>query len=206
MVTLTTIRKMFGGNKIIVPANQGAYSWEAPSVKNITKTEAQTDVFVSDIEDYNRSKAKTPYDFGHFIFEEISESEFAVSDGQQRLTTIVILLSALFAKLGTTRWITEEEEVLYEDVIRRKHMYKFSTVDRDNQLFRDFVIERTRNNRNYIDSESGRRIVEAFDYFTDFLNDKDENYLAKMLATVSQALCHIHLVKKESGSNSLQLD
>lgn len=198
MEASTTINRMIAGNKIFVPTYQRAYSWETPSGIKNDKTKTQTDVFVSDLEEYNRSTAKTPYYFGHFLFEEKSDTEFGVIDGQQRLTTIVIFLSALFTKLETIRELTEDEEVLYENMIKRKNRYRFSTVDYDNQLLKDYVIDRIKKDKNGLETESARRIVKAFDFFNETFKDKDEVYLVKMLETVSQASCTTHPVKNES--------
>ena len=196
MEASTTVNKMLAGNKIFVPSYQRAYSWETLSERKKQKT--QTDVFLSDLIDYNKSTAKTPYYFGHFLFEEKSTSHFGVIDGQQRLTTIVIFVSALFTRLKTIRKLTEDEEVLYENIIKRKSNYIFSTVDYDNQLFKDYVIEQSKKNKNGLETESARRIVKAFDFFTKNFEDKDEAYLTKMLKTVSEASCTTHPVKNES--------
>jgi len=155
-------------------------------------------VFLADLEDYNKSLASTPYYFGHFLFEEKSESNFGVIDGQQRLTTIMIFLSALFSKIKSIRSLTEHEEVLYENMIKRKSNYIFSTVDYDNQLFKDYVIDQIKKNKIGLETESQRRIVSAFDFFTKALIDKDEVYLSKMLKTVNEASCSTHPVKNES--------
>jgi Protein of unknown function DUF262. len=95
-------------------------------------------MFLSDLEDYNKSLHQRLL-FWSFPFEEKSESYFGVIDGQQRLTTIVIFLSALFSKLKSIRTLTENEEVLFENMISVKSNYIFSTVDYDNQLFKDYV-------------------------------------------------------------------
>lgn len=189
---------MLTGNKIFVPSYQRAYSWETPSENGNNNVKTHTDVFLQDLIDYNRSSAKTPYYFGHFLFEEKSESHFGVIDGQQRLTTIVIFLSALFTKLKSFRSLTEDEEVLYENMIKRKSKNIFSTVDYDDQLFADYVIEQTKKNKNSLETESARRIVKAFDFFTNSFSDKDEQFLTKMLKTVSDATCTTHPVKNES--------
>ncbi|HQQ02843.1 MAG TPA: DUF262 domain-containing protein, partial [Bacteroidales bacterium] len=115
MEASTTVNKMLAGNKIFVPTYQRAYSWDTEFDKS--KTQKHVNVFLSDLEDYNKSLASTPYYFGHFLFEEKSESNFGVIDGQQRLTTIVIFLSALFSKLKSIRSLTENEEVLFENMI-----------------------------------------------------------------------------------------
>ena len=137
MEASTTIRKMMCGNKIIVPSYQRAYSWDTP-IKNTDKN-TQIDVFLSDLEEYRKSDSKSPYYFGHFLFEE-KDQKFCVIDGQQRLTTIVIFLAALFNRLRNIRELSEEEQFCEEDMVRRGGIRRFSTVDYDNQLFIDYVI------------------------------------------------------------------
>ena len=59
MEASTTIRKMMAGNEIVVPVYQRAYSWDTPVEKSDKNT--QTDVFLSDLEEFSKSKANSPY-------------------------------------------------------------------------------------------------------------------------------------------------
>ena len=200
MEASTTIRKMMAGNKISVPAYQRAYSWDAPGANSDKKT--QIDVFLSDLEEYFKSAGSdgsrsSPYYFGHFLFE-VKSPGFDVIDGQQRLTTIVIFLSALFARLKSIRALSEKEEVFYEDMVRRRSEVRFSTVDYDNQLFIDYVIDQTRTDGNGLDTESSRRIVRAFDYFKKQLSERSVDYLTEMLSIIAEATCTTHPVQSES--------
>lgn len=196
MEASTTIQQMLAGNKIFVPSYQRAYSWETEF--DNSKTPKQTNVFLSDLEDYNRSSTTSSYYFGHFLFEEKDKTTFGVVDGQQRMTTIVIFLSALFKKLESIRPLTEKEEVAKEDMILRKSAHRFETVDYDKQLFKDYVVNQTKKDKNGLDTESAKRIVNAFDFFNAYFSDKDEIYLLKMLETVQNASCTTHPVKDES--------
>jgi hypothetical protein len=195
MEASTTIRAMIAGNRIVVPSYQRAYSWDTPLHKS--DRNAQTNIFLEDLEEYSNSNVNSPYYFGHFLFEERNK-EFNVIDGQQRLTTIVIFLSSLFAKLESIRNLTELEEICYEDIVKRRNTIRFSTVDYDNQLFVDYVIEQTKVDHNSLDTESSRRIVRAFDFFSDQLASKNEDYLTKMLSIISEAACSTHPVQNES--------
>lgn len=195
MESSTTIRKMMAGNKIVVPSYQRAYSWETPVEK--TDRSTQTDVFLSDLEEYSKSNAKSPYYFGHFLFEERDE-KFQVIDGQQRLTTIVIFLSALFTTLKTKRNLDESEKELYEDMVKRGGTIRLSTVDYDNQLFIDYVIDQTKSDKNGLNTESARRIVRAFDFFKKTLSNQPEEYLTRILSIVSKSNCTTHPVQDES--------
>ena len=187
---------MMAGNKIVVPNYQRAYSWDTPIKSGNRNT--HTDVFLSDLEEHNKSSA--PYYFGHFLFQKrnAEDNEFYVIDGQQRLTTIVIFLSALFKELKTIRNLTEDEKDRYEDMVKRRSTIHFSTVDYDNQLFVNYVIAQTRSDHHGLDTESQRRIVSAFDFFKEQLSGKGEEYLTSMLSIISKSTCSTHLVQDES--------
>lgn len=196
MEASTHIKKVFQGNKLFVPDYQRAYSWETETENN--KSSKQVNVFISDLEEYNRSKTESKYYFGHFLFEEKSDSKFGIIDGQQRLTTIIIFMSAIFNRLKAIRGLSEKEQESYEDIIKRNSTYRFSTVQYDNQLFKDYVIDRIKKDKNGLDTVSAKRIVKAFDFFTQYLSDKDEKYLNKMLDTIQNASCTTHPVTDES--------
>ena len=70
------IEKMIREKKIVVPDYQRAYSWET---SQDGKENKRTNVFVCDLEDYIKSKARTPYYFGHFLFENKGEM-YAIID------------------------------------------------------------------------------------------------------------------------------
>ena len=141
----TTIKGMLYGNKIRVPNYQRAYSWDTPSSTFYGKT--HTDVFLEDLENYINTGVSTPYYFGHFLFAETDNGIFDVIDGQQRLTTIIIFLSALFAKIRLNRKLTDDEEGFFENMIHRGANYSFSTVEYDDQYFKDYVVNQTTKNK-----------------------------------------------------------
>jgi len=182
-------------NEIIVPRYQRAYSWDTSSNKSTIKT--QTDVFLSDLEEQRESGSISPYYFGHFLFEERDE-KFYVIDGQQRLTTIVIFLSALFTRLKDIGKWTDIEEQCREDMVERHGTYRFKTVGYDNTFFTDYVIDQTRIDHTGVETESGLRIVRAFDYFKERLKDKPEDYLTQLLLIISKSTCTTHTVNNES--------
>lgn len=199
MESKTTIHQMLVGNKIFVPNHHKAYSWEAPQENCKSKT--QTEVFLLDLVNYNNGSSMTPFHFGSFQFEKRSENNFYVMDGQQRLTTIVIFLSVLFSKLKALRVLTESEEFLYEDTIKRKSTYRFETIDYDNQAFKDYVIDQIKKDKYGIETESAGRIVNAFDFFSNALEGKCETFLTNMLKTVCHASCTTLTIERQSGSN-----
>jgi hypothetical protein len=196
MEASTTIRAMLAGNKIFVPTYQRAYSWDTEFDK--VNSPKQTNIFLSDLEDYNKSLTRSPYYFGHFLFEQKPDNRYGVIDGQQRMTTIVIFLSAVFSQLKQLRQLNEVETEIFEDTIKRNSTYRFETVDYDDRLFKGYVIDQTKKDKMGLKTESAKRIVNAFDLFTSHLENKDEAYLLKMLETIQTASCTTHPVKSES--------
>ena len=198
MEASTKIGKMMQGNVIMVPTYQRAYSWDTP--KSGTDRKTQTDIFLSDLEEHVASSNNSPYYLGHFIFEQGTDDHYYVIDGQQRLTTIVIFLSALFKSLKKTRGsagLTEKEMELKENMVKRGSTPRFRTVDYDDQFFQDYVIDQTRIDHTNLDTESKKRIVAAFDYFSKQFEDESRNidYNVKLLHAISQAACTTHVVK-----------
>lgn len=191
METSTTIRQMFAGNEIFVPNYQRAYAWEKD--KHVAQ-------FLKDLEDYTASCTESKYYFGHFLFEKTSDEKYGVIDGQQRMTTIVIFLAALFKCLKSLRLLSEAEETIYEDIIKRKSLVRLKTVDYDNRFFKDYVVEGTRSDKEHLETESQKKIAEAYDYFTIKLKQKGEDDLQKLLISVANAACTTHQVNNESES------
>jgi hypothetical protein len=196
MKASTTIEQMLAGNRIFVPNYQRAYSWDT-ELEN-SNSPKQINVFLSDLEDYNKSSTESPYYFGHFLFEDKEDKKFGVIDGQQRMTTIVIFLSALFSRLKQIRPLNEDEQEIFEDIIKRNSTYRFETVDYDDRFFKDYVIDQIKKDRNGLKTVSAKRIVKAYDFFVSQLSNKNEVYLLKMLSTIQNASCTTHPVKDES--------
>ncbi|MFA6831728.1 MAG: DUF262 domain-containing protein [Bacteroidaceae bacterium] len=183
----TTIQKLLAGNTFFVPADLRAYTWEVPSKTGNRSVNTRVDIFLSDFNQFIETKSDKPYFFGNFTFKFKEVNVYDVTDGQQRMTTIVISLSAAFERLKKLRELTDEEIKMSEDMIKRKQGYPLSTVDYDDPLFKSYVI----NHSNQVEATttSGKRIVEAYDYFADAFADKDEAYLLKLIKTVAQATC-----------------
>lgn len=194
METKTTIQQMMAENVIRVPDYQRAYSWDTPSTGSSRAT--HTDTFISDLEDYSNSHSSSGYYFGHFLFEK-KDDGFAVVDGQQRLTTIVIFLSALFSCLKKVRALNQEEEKCFEDIIKKNSTVRLSTVRYDNQFFRDYVVDQSKQTGQG-DTASARRIAGAFDYFKKHLSEQKEDYLVRMLKAISNASCTTHQVENDT--------
>ena len=172
-----------------VPDYQRAYSWDA---------DREVATFWADLQDYVRSGSEQPYYLGHFLFEETAEKQYQVIDGQQRLTTITILACALFARLEQLRALTPEEKLLYGNAVCVGETYHFSTVHYDNQLLRDYVVNRVKKDQDGLDTVSQKRIVGAYDYFAKQLEGLGAVEVARLLTEMFRASCTTHTVKDEA--------
>ena len=196
----TTIRRMMANNTVSVPDYQRAYSWDTPNERAQSQgRDTQTDVFLSDLEEHKDSATKAPFHFGHFLFKQgEKDGEYYVIDGQQRLTTIVIFVSALLTKLRELDGkLSDDDEMYYEDIVQRRNKKRFRTVGYDNQFLIDYVIDRTGSDTSNLDTESKRRIAGAFDFFMRHLSRKSKDYVIEMRRIVGEATCTTHLVQDD---------
>lgn len=196
METSTNIENMLHGNEIFVPTYQRAYSWDTDLKSN--DSPKQVNVFLADLKDYVNSLSSSPYYFGHFLFEDRGSKCYGIIDGQQRLTTISIFLAALFKRLKALREFSEEETFAYKSMIKLGSKYRFKTVGYDDQLFKDYVVNQVKTEHNRLETESQKRIVAAFDYFTRELGNMTEDYIVKLLNAVKEAECTTHVVENEA--------
>lgn len=186
------ICEILSGNEIYVPNYQRAYSWDTNTGGE------QVNTFLVDLQDYIKSGSSSKYYFGHFLFEEKDEKHFGIIDGQQRLTTITIFIAALFKRLKALRSLNDKEDFDYKSIIKIGGTYHFSTVDYDNQLFRDYVIDQSKIDHNGLDTKSKERIVAAYDFFIKELSQMEEAQIVLLLNAVINASCTTHVVKNES--------
>ena len=116
----TTIRGLFDTSiQFIIPVYQRAYSWQ----------EDNWNVFLQDLmEQVNR---ENEYSYGNLLLETIKkDSEYDVIDGQQRLTTLVIFMRALYNVLKSKN-AKEEDLGEIEEFFEKKKKKRLRPVDND---------------------------------------------------------------------------
>lgn len=162
----STISDIFSPRKncFAVPNYQRAYSWEVGSDED-----KQVPQFLTDLKEHPISVPQ--YHFGHFLFEQDKDdrNKFWIIDGQQRMTTAVILMSCIHKRLLTEPGMEKEATNLYNEYLKNTdEQQKFQTVDYDNNYFINIVIE---NRSDKADTKSRHRIIEAFTYFQKEVNN-----------------------------------
>lgn len=189
-------KEMVIEKEIYVPNYQRAYSWEV--AKEGEKKKRQADLFLEDVMNHveNEAKVKENFYLGNFLYESDGE-KFAIIDGQQRLTTIIILLSVLNKLLKNEK---------LKDIINFNNI-KFSTVEYDNEEFQKYIFSNEldkfnnlkdfRESRIITNTESIRRVIEAYLYFKDELVNKNVEKLQKLAETIPQAKCTMNTINSK---------
>ena len=155
------IYAILNGNKqFIIPVYQRLYSWEIPQCKRLW----------DDIVEMQKKNKN-----GHFVGSIVNVAEqamptgvqkYLIIDGQQRLTTMYILLKALYdtAKGVSVRIETEIQEVMFNRNCEEKYKLKLKPVKTDNEqlllLVKDKIDDMDRNSniyKNYITFKRKRR-------------------------------------------------
>ena len=176
--TFKTVSELLKNKKTIkVPDYQRAYSWD----------EEQVNQFLYDIKEH--AEKKTNYYVGHFLFEE-RNGNFYIIDGQQRLTTIVLLIFSIYNMLDDN----EDLKNIYNFISK-----KFSTVSYDNNFFKGIIKGEIKLNKKSKSFEtlSQKRIYNACKIFNNAFKKQDKNYLIKIFDVIMQASCTEHIINKQ---------
>lgn len=191
-----SFKEMIREKEIYVPNYQRTYSWEV--ARENEKKKRQADLFLEDVMNHveNEAKVKENFYLGNFLYERDGE-KFAIIDGQQRLTTIIILLSVLNNLL-------KNEEL--KNIIDFNNI-KFSTVKYDNEDFQKYIfsneldkfnnLKEFRESKVITNTESIRRVIEAYLYFKDKLVNENVEKLKKLAETITQAKCTMNTINSK---------
>ncbi|XKE94427.1 DUF262 domain-containing HNH endonuclease family protein [Metaplanococcus flavidus] len=85
-------------NKFIIPEYQRSYAW----------TDEQIQTLFEDLVEYTENNSESTYFLGTIVSYENEHNEQEIIDGQQRITSLFLLLRALYSKLNS---MTETKEV-----------------------------------------------------------------------------------------------
>ena len=186
MNSQTTVGGLFNGiGQYSVPNYQRAYSWR---VKHGEQKDCQVNQFLDDIKEQDANKK---YYLGHFLFETLNEEEgrYAIIDGQQRLTTVVIFMSCLLkaCRQRGENAIDNQELGKISQIYLNNFGQKFLTVPEDSHYFYERVIV----GNSDVPSESKRRseqnIKQAADYFDQQFSEVDIVELSKWFRIIHSA-------------------
>jgi len=161
-----SVDDLLKGNIFLIPRFQREYSWESDHV-----TAFWNDI----IENFNSS-----YFIGAMVVYKVGRSTLAVVDGQQRLTTITILLCAIrdsFSKLGREDLSDGLQAYIEQKDKENKTVYVLKT----ETSFPYLQEEVLKNSEPELDIEIGREeeaIERAFSIFKNQISEKIQTYLS----------------------------
>ena len=161
------IQQLFKNSESIrIPAYQRAYSWEAK----------QCSQFLEDLLEQQGKK----YYLGQLLFERDGETLFII-DGQQRLTTTILFLSAI-AKIKNAKAenIDDIRETYLTDI--------FKTIDDDQVIFKKVTQKHLISAIDDTETISQKRIIEAFNYFEGELKKLEPENLQLVQDTLENAV------------------
>ena len=199
MKNLPTLQELFNHNIFKVPDYQRGYSWENRHREDL-------------LEDLELIRNKNHYT-GTIVLKEEGKREglgktfqiYDVVDGQQRFTSLIILLNTLAKEMRSLNLETAPEiaDIIQKTYIKEKSIdgpsiYKLELDDDNNTFFRDAIIEDKKGVGQTI--ESHKRLRNAKKQFKAYLDNKrygeipplsDEEYfkfLNHLLHNISQSL------------------
>lgn len=165
--TAESIQQLFKSSDCVrIPAYQRAYSWG----------DKQCSQFLEDLLEQKGKK----YYLGQFLFEKDGNTLFII-DGQQRLTTTILFLSAI-AKIK----ILKGENV---EIIREIYLTDvFKTIDDDQVIFKKVTQKHLVSAIDDTETISQKRIIEAFNFFETELSKLDNENLNLIQQTLENAV------------------
>ena len=189
----TTIKGLFDNSiQYSIPVYQRAYSWK----------EDNWSVFLSDL--LEQKGRDNEYSYGNLLLETIErETSYEVIDGQQRLTTIIIFMRALYNALQEKGEVKDVLDDIQEFFFVRKSNYRLRTVDNDRACFDTVIIA----DSNYTpSSESQENIVNAKDFFKKGLSKCSLDDLRQIYSIVIKSkINRIELEGKKEASLMFEL-
>jgi len=126
--------------------------------------------------------------YGMFLFD-VDDRDYRIIDGQQRITTAIILLNEIRYRLLEIG-ADHDAEIIREDYIKNRHGYKLTLgPDEDDQIFKDDILD-CNNIEQDIDtlseSPSQRRLLKAKEFFAEKLNSKNKDFLINLQQEINE--------------------
>lgn len=182
-----TISSLFDGRKTFyIPKYQRAYAWG----------EKQLNDFVDDFENQDINKS---YFFGTILFQQQDRIDnferIDIVDGQQRITTLVIFMKLLLARLKAQG---DNVEILEETYIQYKDEYKLKVLPLDNDFFQSYILQDNDDAKTVIRTTSQKKLLDAKIY----LNRRLDAYTPDVLRELKDKIEHTKVLTYSVTDNA----
>jgi len=217
MANAETFRRMITHSvNFGIPEYQRNYSWTKEECEDLWRD-------LNNVLDQGNDGLKNKSHFyGMFLFNVDEEDDISeIIDGQQRITTVIILLNEIRYRLQELGAVGEAD-IIRDDYVKNNRGYKLSLgPSEDDQVSKDHILDREdieQDIDSISDSPSQRRLLEAKKFFVKKLKSKDEDFLInlqeeiEMLETMSYEVNSITRAVKifetanDRGRNLTDLD
>jgi uncharacterized protein with ParB-like and HNH nuclease domain len=179
-----TLEIFFTGKSFSIPSYQRAYAWEKENINDLYED-------IQEAIDTN-----TSHYIGTFILSKKQGEEiYKVVDGQQRLTTLIMILHSLIKHLGKKQ---KNIKIVYNNLfIRSNNTWKLNLLGKNRIFFPKLL-----NDKNPKIEDKGQRLLtEAYDHIknrVDSLRGQREDNLLLWLETIKQ-LQVLEFVEPDEG-------
>ena len=202
--TLVSLNDLLIGDRLFdIPVYQRSYAWEEKNLEDLWE-----DLYYLD-------DSKIHF-FGTLLLKDSGETTPAgattfrhldVIDGQQRLTTILILLREIISQMkdATDEELQNDVPKLEEDYLKPKKRYKLNLLGDDRGFFKDFVID---DNEHPSETQTiaQRRLINAKMFFRGKLevqkNERKPADFEAFLVRLKQKIDRLQIIQYLVNSNS----
>lgn len=196
-----TLDKLLQGRLFRIPDYQRAYSWETRQRKDLfADIQKLAQIRVSD----RRHFMSTVVCLQTSQKEEVGADEFGVFyivDGQQRLTTLIILLKAIAKKLATGTDVEQKECSKLSDLLVKENgrLILLQTNHDSKRLFRNYLEKGEIPAEENVETLADRNMIRAFNECKEFVEQWQSDILS-LLKLVKNRLDFIFYVLDDEGA------
>ena len=202
--SLVSLNELLTGNRVFdIPVYQRGYAWERKNLEDLWE-----DLYYLD-------PSKKHY-FGTVLLKDSGKTakaalaalkQFDVIDGQQRLTTVLILLRELILQLKevSTNELREDLNALEKSYLKDGHHYKLNLLGDDGEFFHNVIIDSIDFLIDDAKTHSQRRLAEARAFFRERLNGEKETQLSEyqnFLVQFKQKIDDLQLIQYQVNSDA----
>jgi uncharacterized protein with ParB-like and HNH nuclease domain len=207
----TPLEKVFSDDYVFnIPSVQRPYSWSSKEIGELLDDLLEY-IDQHDIQPNNINQINAPYFLGSIVLvKHEGEREADVLDGQQRLTSLTILLAVLRDYIGSELQDELDSFIVQKgNKIRNIHdTFRLNLRNKDNDFFIKYVQQRggTNNVKENIKTktDSQQLIKENVQYLYDRLNALDQSTV-EILPSVFATLCYVVIVSTPNFDSAFRI-
>lgn len=192
----TSLSALFNDQILVVPNFQRAYAWKTEHLRS----------YIDDLKSQPKGEDQR-YFFGTILLATASGEapsryqKYAIVDGQQRLTTTCLFVSASTRLLYKTEY-SELAEDNFGRYLQARNVRKFHTIEEDDAFLERLLIKGDTTESD-CDTPSQKRILEAHQFFSEVLAVMPIPEIASLLDTIWNAQILIYAVRSNAEATQI---